>query len=899
MNIWGHSLRLSIFGESHGKAVGVVVDGLPPGEDIDFEEIDREMQRRAPGRSGLATPRQEQDQVEILSGLLDGRTTGAPICGIIYNNDARPDDYDGSLLRPGHADWTAMLKYGGHADKRGGGHFSGRLTAPLVFAGSLAKQVLERYGIEVYGRIAGIGPVEDKTLTCTPESWKGISNKAFPAFYEDILKEEIIKARDDGDSVGGIVEAVAFGLPGGLGEPFFGSMESVIASLLFSVPAVKGVEFGDGFGLAAKRGSEANDELAPCEGEGQRRKDDGGAKAGGSITSLSNHNGGILGGITNGMPLVVRAAIKPTPSITREQRTVDAATMEPVTLKTEGRHDPCIVPRAVPVVEAAVALCVLDRLLAARSTSLGEGVCSGEELSGSVGPGEERSESAGIIGRTGEERSEGEGPGEEISESGDPGAGPAEERSESETAGGAPGREDGRTNIVLTGLSGSGKSDLGRDVAERFSMPFFDMDEEIEKLEGASVSDIFKFYGEERFRDLETACAKAASAGSGMVIATGGGVVLRNENILALRKNGLIVFLDRPPEDIAKDIDCNNRPLLAGGEDALFKMAVERRPLYISSADVALPCNNGRQEALEALTAVIRGENPGKGFAVIGEPIIHTLSPVIHGLAFESLGVRDAYEAIHVPKGRLGSFLEKARWSGLKGFNVTQPHKKDIIPFLDEIEGEAALCGAVNTVVVRDGKLYGYNTDMPGLAASLQEDGAVFGGARVVIFGTGGAAGAITFKAAREGAESITVLGRSPEKAEEIRENIKKAMGISIATGGTDPETMEKAAAGAELFINATPLGMGGSGQDFPSFGFLKAMPRRSFVCDIVYSPPRTALLREAASLGLKTQNGLGMLIYQALLADELFIGQTLDKPALFQIITNALLSNRKEGRSQ
>ena len=350
MNTWGRGLRLSIFGESHGRAVGITVDGLPPGEEIDIEEVCREMTRRAPGINEFTTARKEPDRVEILSGLYNGKTTGAPICGVIFNTDTKSQDYD-SRLRPGHADWTALLKYGGHADMRGGGHFSGRLTAPLVFAGALAKQALARRGAGVYARIAGIGPVEDQGLPCAPEAWREIALKPFPAVNEDILKNEIIKAKEAGDSVGGIVEAVAFGLPGGLGEPFFGSMESVISSLLFSIPAVKGVEFGDGFRIAAMRGSQANDELILENGE---------------IRALTNHNGGILGGITNGMPVVVRAAIKPAASIEHEQRTVDAATMKPALLKTKGRHDPCIAPRAVPVIEAAIAISILDCLLTAQ-----------------------------------------------------------------------------------------------------------------------------------------------------------------------------------------------------------------------------------------------------------------------------------------------------------------------------------------------------------------------------------------------------------------------------------------------------------------------------------------------------------------------------------------------------
>ncbi|MDR1378554.1 MAG: chorismate synthase [Synergistaceae bacterium] len=355
MNVWGNRVKLSIFGESHGKSVGIVIDGLPPGEAVDLGEVAREMRRRAPGRNALSSGRQEEDSVEILSGLYKGRTTGFPVCGVIYNKDARSRDYD-SKLRPGHADWTALLKYGGHADMRGGGHFSGRLTAPLCFAGSLAKQILSRRGIKAYARVDVIGRVIEPEVPVSSEEYRAVSFREFPSSpsAEEAMKAEIEKALKEGDSVGGVVAAAAFGLPGGLGEPFFGSMESAIASLLFSIPAVKGVEFGDGFRLALMRGSEANDALYIGNPENPEN---------GSIRARTNHNGGILGGITNGMPLLVRAAIKPTPSISRPQETVDGETKRETILRVSGRHDPCVVPRAVPVVESCLAFCVLDGLM--------------------------------------------------------------------------------------------------------------------------------------------------------------------------------------------------------------------------------------------------------------------------------------------------------------------------------------------------------------------------------------------------------------------------------------------------------------------------------------------------------------------------------------------------------
>jgi chorismate synthase len=342
LNIWGTALRLSIFGESHGPAIGVVIDGLPAGERLDMDAIQHELNRRAPGGE-LSSARKEADRPEILSGLLDGTTTGAPLCAILQNTNARPQDY-GTALRPGHADWTALLKHGGHADMRGGGHFSGRLTAPLVFAGAAAKQLLARQGVKVYGRLAAIGGIESPRADCDEAAYTAIGDGLTPQ-----MRDAILAAKEAGDSIGGIIEAAAFGVPGGLGIPFFASVESVAAALLFSIPAVKAVEFGTGAQLAAMRGSKANDALR---------------LSGGRIVSQTNHSGGILGGITTGMPVTVRAAIKPTPSIAMPQQTVDAATLEETTLTITGRHDPCIAPRALPAVEAALALTILDLLMA-------------------------------------------------------------------------------------------------------------------------------------------------------------------------------------------------------------------------------------------------------------------------------------------------------------------------------------------------------------------------------------------------------------------------------------------------------------------------------------------------------------------------------------------------------
>ncbi|MDR1797765.1 MAG: chorismate synthase [Clostridiales Family XIII bacterium] len=356
MNSFGERFRVTIFGESHGAGVGVVVDGMPAGYKIDSVHIAYELSRRAPGHSPFSTERVEADEAEVVSGVVGGVSTGAPIACIIWNTDTRPGDYRAEL-RPGQADWTALLKYKGFDDRRGGGRFSGRLTAGLVFAGALAKQVLARRGVEICGRIKAIGGDSDdidlSETVARPDTrvmLRHIAHKRFPC--ADEVEEEftgtILLAKDEMDSVGGVVETVCFELPGGVGEPFFASLESHIARMLFSVPAVKGVEFGSGFHIADLLGSEANDPIVFRDGK---------------LASITNNNGGILGGISNGMPIIVRAAIKPTPTIGIVQRTVDPRTMEETVTAFGGRHDPCIVPRAVPVVESAVALAVLDLMM--------------------------------------------------------------------------------------------------------------------------------------------------------------------------------------------------------------------------------------------------------------------------------------------------------------------------------------------------------------------------------------------------------------------------------------------------------------------------------------------------------------------------------------------------------
>ena len=346
-------MKYTIFGESHGPAIGVVLEGVPPGLALNLDAVRFDLARRAPGRNALSTARKEADEPRVLSGVFEGRTTGAPLCAVMENTDARSGDYEKTkdLARPGHADYPAHVRYGGFQDYRGGGHFSGRLTAPLVFAGGVAKQLLAQRGIFVGAHISTIYGVNDDAL----EDWESLracAAKDFPVLSDEKgaeMREAILEAKNEQDSVGGSIECGVFGLPAGAGSPDFGrNAEGIFSQYLFAVPAVKAVAFGAGTAFALMRGSEANDPLFV--------DDDG------SIRAEQNCAGGINGGITNGMPLVFEATLRPTPSIGRRQFTVNLAARENAELELSGRHDPCVVHRAVPVLEAAAALAACELL---------------------------------------------------------------------------------------------------------------------------------------------------------------------------------------------------------------------------------------------------------------------------------------------------------------------------------------------------------------------------------------------------------------------------------------------------------------------------------------------------------------------------------------------------------
>lgn len=350
--VWGNKIKFSIFGESHGVAIGGVLGGIKAGTEIDFDKIDFEMKRRN-HRAFYSTARNEKDEYEILSGIKDNTTEGSPIAFIIRNKDQHSGDYVNlnETPRPGHADYPAYVKYGGFNDYRGGGHFSGRITAPLTFAGAVARQILEEKGIKIVSHIYSVGKIKSQSLLDVDLSVNDIEklhNMPFATLNDEIyakMEEEIKKCREDLNSVGGIVECAVYGVKPGIGEPFFNSLESEIAQLLFSVPAVKGVEFGKGFGITEMYGYDANDAY---------RTD------GKKVYAKSNNNGGILGGISNGMPIIFKTAVKPTPSIFKTQDTVNLSSNTNDTITLKGRHDVCIVPRAAAVIEAVAALAILD-----------------------------------------------------------------------------------------------------------------------------------------------------------------------------------------------------------------------------------------------------------------------------------------------------------------------------------------------------------------------------------------------------------------------------------------------------------------------------------------------------------------------------------------------------------
>lgn len=352
-SMMGNKIKISVFGQSHSKGIGVVIDGLPAGKKIDIEKVMAFMERRAPGRNAYSTKRREPDTPEILSGLVNDTTCGAPLCMVIYNQNQNSSDYNNIMdtPRPSHADFSGAMRYNGFNDVAGGGHFSGRLTAPLCFAGAVCMQILEDMGVDIQAHILSIKDVKDDKFNPTNVDKLEIGKKEFPVINDEKgieMKAEIEKARLQMDSVGGVIECAVTGVKAGFGDPMFDGIENQLAKNIFGIPAVKGIEFGNGFLATTLYGSENNDDFCIDQGE---------------IKTTTNNAGGINGGISNGMPIIFNVAIKPTPSIYKKQNSVSISGKTEKELQIEGRHDPCIVPRAVPVVEAVAAITILDIIL--------------------------------------------------------------------------------------------------------------------------------------------------------------------------------------------------------------------------------------------------------------------------------------------------------------------------------------------------------------------------------------------------------------------------------------------------------------------------------------------------------------------------------------------------------
>lgn len=453
-------------------------------------------------------------------------------------------------------------------------------------------------------------------------------------------------------------------------------------------------------------------------------------------------------------------------------------------------------------------------------------------------------------------------------------------------------------NIVLIGPMGCGKSSIGVKTARRLSLEFIDMDRYIEQKSGMTIPRMFAEKGENFFRDMETRAATELAQKEGAVIATGGGVVLREENMGALGETGRVIFIERPLGDILNDVDIKDRPLLKGGAGKLSEIYSQRYGLYRGYADRVLYNGGTEQAAVNKLAEIIDiYGNPR--FAVLGDPIEHSKSPEIHLPVLSDFLGEPRYEKMHVGVGGIPRYLDELK--NLRGFNLTMPHKRDIIPYLSGMSREAELGGSVNTVVCRGGgggrELFGYTTDGEGFFSALQSSGIPFEGKRLLILGSGGAARAIVFRACLFHDIKIGVLSRNSSAAEALESEILyKIPNTDIFADILSPEALESHAVETDILVNATPQGMTGVDSEWDSLDFIRALPRDGAVCDLIYSPAETEFLKVARGLGYKAINGLPMLIHQALVADELYLDMEIDRQFYFEKVSRVL--NSGEGKN-
>lgn len=671
------ALSLQIYGESHGTSIGMKLSGIPCGEKIDTKLLQKYTDRRKPLAAVYSTSRLEPDELIIKSGIQNGKTTGTEINIEIKNIFARPKDYDDLHLipRPGHADYPAFVKYGGKINMSGGGKYSGRLTAPLVAAGGIAVQILRRHGITVHAYISEIGGIKSASYKTHKINIKDTEKLAKPT---DSMLSAIEKAKADGDSLGGIIECVAFGVPVGLGDAMFDSIESNLSALLFGVPAVKGVEFGSGFNLAEMTGSQANDQYICSDGK---------------VQTKTNHNGGILGGMTNGSPLCCRVVVKPTPSIAKVQDSIDMLTKQNTKLAIKGRHDACIVPRAVVIIEACLALTILD---------------------------------------------------------------------------GMYNNNNDKTTIQTN-----------REKIDK-------IDDQIAGLFKQRMA-IAKQIGYEKAKQMTDIC------------------------------------------DPKREQDITNRLIESVGEELSMPIKQLYEAIFSTS---------------KALQTKIISEIRNKKFCLIGENLSHSYSSLIH----KEFGY--SYTLVNLNKNELANFCASREYDG---FNVTIPYKKDIIQYLDGLDVSAENTGCVNTVVKRNNKLIGYNTDIFGLAYLADSAGINIQNKKVIILGSGGTAATASVLCKNKNARETIIISRSGENN---YKNIERHHD-------------------AQIIINASPVGM------YPNTGekIINISPFKQLegVIDVIYNPLATDLILQAKELGIKNASGLQMLVAQAKKARDIFLSDTAD----------------------
>ena len=447
-------------------------------------------------------------------------------------------------------------------------------------------------------------------------------------------------------------------------------------------------------------------------------------------------------------------------------------------------------------------------------------------------------------------------------------------------------------NIVLIGLMGSGKSDLGKKLADQTGMAFIDLDAFIEQRAGMSVSEIFEAGGETDFRDRETEAAKLVSQRTDTVVAAGGGTVLRPENVAVLSKTGFLIFIDRPVEQIIQDVDRGNRPLLKDGANRLREISRRRQDIYESVCDLRLDNSAGLAEAEAALLDMAETLRAPR-FHVIGDPIEHSKSPNIHLPILQAYTDSPSYERVLVKRGGLPRYLAQAAATGIRGFNLTMPHKQDILPYLDAVSDEARMAGSVNTVVIRRGERFGYTTDGAGFFAALDGAGIDYVGKHLLILGAGGVARAIALAGALRGASKIGVLARRLDAAETLVQELGDAAQASLYAGLLQPETLGAGLSDVDILVNATPQGMTGVNAAWETLAFLDCLPKHAAVCDLIYDPSETAFLKRAKELEFQTMGGLPMLIYQAIVADTLYLGRDINGPEMYRRVLDALNSER------